>query len=458
MQEGQPAGDTVGGAGGMSRPPVMADVARLAGVSHQTVSRVLNDHPNVRAHTREKVLAAIRELAYRPNAAARTLVTRRTHTLGVISFDTTLYGPASMLYGIERAAHDTYFVSIASLPALDRRSVLDAVDRLVGQGVEGIIVIAPQNSAVAALAHVPKEVPLIAVGCGTRATLTSVAIDNAAGAASATRYLLDLGHRTVHHVAGPGSWLDAQERIDGWRATLAEDGAPEPPVLTGDWSATSGYELGHRLAILPDVTAVFCANDTMALGVVRALAEHDMRVPADVSVVGFDDVPEAGYYLPPLTTVRQDFGEVGRRALGALIERMSGGGEPGPRLRVAPELVVRNSAARPAASAARPPAGAYRGQASARPATAEPKSDGTRARRSGAGAPGAGATPGTGGTRTGTTPGTGGTRTGATPGAGGTRTGATPGAGGTRTGAGGAPGAGGTRTGGASSGRSRKRS
>ena len=191
----------------------MADVARLAGVSHQTVSRVLNDHPNVRPMTREKVLAAIRELAYRPNAAARTLVTRRTHTLGVITADTMLYGPTSMLSGFERAAHDTYFVSVASLPALDRRSMLDAVDRFLGQGIEGIIVIATQDTAVAALAHVPPEVPLVAVGCGTRASVTSVAIDNAAGAAAATRYLLGLGHQTVYHVAGPSSWLDARERL-----------------------------------------------------------------------------------------------------------------------------------------------------------------------------------------------------------------------------------------------------
>jgi DNA-binding LacI/PurR family transcriptional regulator len=339
------------------RPPVMADVARLAGVSHQTVSRVLNDHPNVRPHTRERVLAAIRELAYRPNAAARTLVTRRTHTLGVISFDTTLYGPASMLYGIERAAHRDYFVSVTSLPALDRGSVLDAADRFLSQGVEGIIVIAPQTSAVAALGHVPPNVPLVAVGCGTRTALASVAVDNMAGAASATRYLLDLGHETVYHVAGPGSWLDAQERVDGWRSALHDAGAPEPVILTGDWSANSGYELGQRLAAMKGAgeakeggggaTAVFCGNDTMALGVMRALTEAGLSVPGDVSVVGFDDVPECGYYLPPLTTVRQDFGEVGRRALGALLERMTNPGEPIPRIRVAPQLVVRSSAGRP---------------------------------------------------------------------------------------------------------------
>jgi DNA-binding LacI/PurR family transcriptional regulator len=325
----------------------MADVARLAGVSHQTVSRVLNEHPNVRPLTKERVLDAIRELAYRPNAAARTLVTRRTHTLGVISFDTMLWGPASMLYNFERAAHDAYFVSVASLPALDRRSMLDAVERFIGQGIEGIIVIATQDTAVAALAHVPEEVPLVAVGCGTKAAVTSVAIDNAAGAATATRHLLSLGHRTVHHVAGQASCLDAQERIDGWRQALREAGAPEPAVLAGDWSSASGYEMGCQLATNPDVTAIFCGNDPMALGVMRALAERGLRVPDDVSIVGFDDVPEAGFYLPPLTTVRQDFGEVGRQALNALVDRMSGAIPAGPRIRVAPELIVRASAAAP---------------------------------------------------------------------------------------------------------------
>jgi DNA-binding LacI/PurR family transcriptional regulator len=331
------------------RPPVMADVAKLAGVSHQTVSRVLNSHPNVREPTRERVLAAIRQLAYRPNAAARTLVTRRTHTLGVITVDTMLYGPTSMLYGIERAAHDAYFVSVASLPALDRRSMLDAVDSFVGQGVEGIIVIATHDSGVAALAHVPPEVPIVALGCGTHASVTSVAVDNEAGAAAATRYLLSLGHRTVHHIGGPSANLDAKERIDGWRLALREAAASEPPVHTGDWSAASGYEMGLVLADEPGVTAIFCANDTMALGLLRALTERGLQIPGDVSVVGFDDIPEASYYLPPLTTVRQDFGEVGRQALDALVERMSGATAAGLRVRVDTELIVRQSSAKPPA-------------------------------------------------------------------------------------------------------------
>jgi DNA-binding LacI/PurR family transcriptional regulator len=334
--------------GDLSRPPVMADVARLAGVSHQTVSRVLNEHPNVRPLTRDRVLAAIRELAYRPNAAARTLVTRRTHTFGVITADTMLYGPTSMLYGFERAAHDSYFVSVASLPALDRRSMLDAVDRFLGQGIEGIVVIATVDTAVAALGHVPPEVPLVAVGCGTRASVTSVAIDNVAGAAAATRYLLGLGHRSVFHVAGPANCLDARERAEGWRQALRETGADEPALLVGDWSASSGYRLGTQLADDPGLTAVFCGNDTMALGVIRALAERGLRVPEDVSIIGFDDVPEAGYYRPPLTTVRQDFGEVGRQALSTLVDRMSGAIPAGPRVRVAPELIIRASAAAPA--------------------------------------------------------------------------------------------------------------
>ena len=325
----------------------MADVARLAGVSHQTVSRVLNDHPNVRPQTRDNVLAAIAELGYRPNAAARTLVTRRTRTLGVVSFDTTLYGPASMLYGIERAAAHSYFVSIASLPALDRRSVLGAVDRFLDQGVEGIIVIAPKTSAVAACSRVRAHVPLVAVGCGTHAPLTSAAVDNVAGAALATRYLLGLGHTTVHHIAGPAAWVDAQERIAGWREALTAAGAPEPELFSGDWSSASGYRIGHRIADSTEVTAVFCGNDHMALGLLRALAEHGKRVPGDISVVGFDDIPESAYFLPPLTTVRQDFGELGRRALAMLVDMIDGRTPPTACLRISPHLVARASAARP---------------------------------------------------------------------------------------------------------------
>jgi DNA-binding LacI/PurR family transcriptional regulator len=183
-----------------------------------------------------------------------------------------------------------------------------------------------------------------------------VAIDNAAGAALATRHLLELGHTTVHHLAGPKTWLDARERIDGWRRELRAAGAPEPAMLTGDWSAASGYKIGHDLAARPEVTAVFCANDHMALGLLRAVSEQGRRVPADISVIGFDDIPEAAYFLPPLTTVRQDFGVLGRQALDRLLRRIADEqcgtdtAGSGPWAPIAPELVVRSSTAGPGGS------------------------------------------------------------------------------------------------------------
>ncbi|KIQ66347.1 LacI family transcriptional regulator [Kitasatospora griseola] len=327
-----------------SRQPVMADVAKLAGVSHQTVSRVLNGAPHVRPGTRDRVLAAIRELDYRPNSAARALVTRRSQTLGVVSFESTLYGPASMLDGIERAARSAgYFVSVASLRSLDSRSVQEAVDRLRDQGVEGVVVIAPQTSAVSAVAKLSSSIPVVAVGSGTRSSIPTVSVDNLSGAVAAVQQLLDLGHRTVHHLAGPAGWLESQDRQEGWRRTLEAAGARVPAVETGDWSARSGYEAGQRIAALADVTAVFCANDHMALGLLRALHEGGRSVPDDISVVGFDDIPEAAYFIPPLTTVRQDFGELGRRALELLVAELSGATRPGARVRVAPEMVLRRS-------------------------------------------------------------------------------------------------------------------
>jgi DNA-binding LacI/PurR family transcriptional regulator len=349
----------------VARRPVMADVARLAGVSHQTVSRVVNDHPNVRPQTRDNVLAAITKLAYRPNAAARTLVTRRTHTLGVITCDTDLVGPASMLYGIEQAAAGSYFVSIASLPALDHGSALDAVERLLGQGVEGVIVIAPSTPAVAALGGMPAEVPLVAVGCGTSAPLASVAVDNAAGARAATQYLLGLGHRMVYLVGGPETSLDGQERAAGWRQALISAGVTPPEVIAGDWSSRAGFAAGQELAAMPEVTAVLCLNDQMALGVLRAMSEAGRAVPGDVSVVGFDDIPEAEFFRPPLTTVRQDFAELGRRALRLLVQKIGGARADGPQQPVGTELIVRASAASPgaASSAAAGPSAASPGGA-----------------------------------------------------------------------------------------------
>jgi len=327
----------------------MIDVAKLAGVSHQTVSRVLNGSPQVRAATRERVLAAMRELDYRPNSAARTLVTGRSQTLGVVSFDTTLFGPASTLYAIERAAHDAgYFITIVSLEALDRASVLSAVERLRMQGVDGILVIAPLEGAGEALLALPRDLPLVAVEAGPADALPVVAVDQRAGAALATRHLLELGHPTVTHIGGPPDFLEAVQRVDGWRSTLQAAGAEVPPVLLGDWSPRSGYELGRELLRDGSVSAIFVANDQMAVGVLRALHQAGVDVPRQVSVVGFDDVPEAPYYTPPLTTVRQDFGEIGRRSLRLMLDMMESGDEdkgPVSTPLVMPELILRSSTA-----------------------------------------------------------------------------------------------------------------
>jgi DNA-binding LacI/PurR family transcriptional regulator len=296
----------------------------------------------VRAATRQRVEDAMRKLEYRPNPVARALVTGRSRTLGVVSFDTTLFGPASTLFGIERAAHDAdYFVSIVSLRSLDRSSVMSAVERLRAQGVDGILVIAPQESASQAILHLPQDVPVVAAEAGPGDSVPLVAVDQVEGARLATQHLLDLGHRTVWHISGPPDWLEAQERVDGWRSTLEAAGASPPPVLVGDWSARAGHELGRELG--PDVTAVFVANDQMALGVLRSLHEAGRRIPADISVVGFDDIPEAEYFTPPLTTVRQNFNEMGRRSLLLLLEQIESRSRAPVRETVPPELIVRAS-------------------------------------------------------------------------------------------------------------------
>jgi DNA-binding LacI/PurR family transcriptional regulator len=324
---------------------VMSDVARLAGVSHPTVSRVLNNHPSVREETRLRVLRAIRQLDYRPNALARGLAGRRLRVIGVVSFDTILYGPAATLLGVERAArHAGYGITIVALEEPDQVNVVDAVNRLAEQAVAGVVVIAPLLTAAAALRRLPTGVPAVVVESAA-GNLPTFSVDQVAGARLAVEHLLGLGHETVWHVSGPRDWLEARDRIDGWRQVLESAGRRVPPVVGGDWSPRSGYDAGQQLAELPDVSAVFCANDQQALGMLRALRECGRGVPEDVSVVGFDDIPEAEYLSPPLTTIRQDFDEVGRRCLAALLDLLDGDAGPVPasQPRVPPTLVVRAS-------------------------------------------------------------------------------------------------------------------
>ncbi|GAA4593387.1 LacI family DNA-binding transcriptional regulator [Planotetraspora phitsanulokensis] len=338
---------------GNGRAVVMTDVARLAGVSSQTVSRVLNEHPRVSPATRERVLAAVRQLNYHPNALARGLAGGRSRVVGVISFNADLYGPAATLLGIERAAHAAgYGLSIATVERVDYHGVLSACGRLADQSVDGVIVITPQTTATAALHRLPRGMAAVAVSPDPRTPIPAISVDQVAGARLAVTHLLELGHRNVWHVTGTDDSLEAQGRVEGWRATLEQAGITSPPLIRGDWSARSGYQAGLRLAGRKDVTAVFAGNDQLALGMLRAFAERGVRVPEDVSVVGFDDIPEAEYLVPPLTTIRQDFGEVGRRCMAALLPRMradlpAGTTHPAQDPTIQPTLIVRRTSTTP---------------------------------------------------------------------------------------------------------------
>jgi DNA-binding LacI/PurR family transcriptional regulator len=323
----------------------MADVAERAGVSIMTVSRVLNRHPSVTAETRRRVERAIERLGYRPNSAARTLATGRSATIGVVSVETPHYGPTNTLFGIEGAARaGGLFVSFVAVRDVNEAQMRAAVEHLRATNVDGIVVVAPIRAALDAIDRVTVDVPIVVLKGATTDEDTTVAIDQAEGSRLATQYLLELGHRTVHHVRGPRGWPEADARADAWAAELRDHSIRAPKQLVGDWTPRSGYEAGQALAANTDVTAIFVANDQMALGVLLALHEAGRRVPDDVSVVGFDDIPEAAFFNPPLTTVRQDFDELGRRCVHQLTALMRGD-EPDDGGAVHPTLVQRSSTA-----------------------------------------------------------------------------------------------------------------
>lgn len=326
----------------------MTDVARLAGVSHQTVSRVLNGHPNVKEQTRLRVHAAITELGYRPNRAARALATGKTQVIGVVTQSSTLYGPAATLTALaQTAVAHGFTVSVESVRTLDRKPITDAISRHLDQRVAGLVVIAPVESANAALDHVPDGIPLVTIDGDPQRATELVTIDQEAGGYAATKHLLEAGHRSVWHVSGPENWFDARGRIAGWRRALAEADIEAPPVMPADWSAASGYRAGQVLSRMNDVTAVFAANDHLALGIMLALHERGRRVPDYISVVGFDDVPESPFYIPPLTTVRPDFDAAAAAALDLLLVQIESGERRGDRRIIPPHLVIRRSVGPP---------------------------------------------------------------------------------------------------------------
>lgn len=331
-----------------ARLPRLEDVAERAGVSHQTVSRVINNHPNVSKGTRERVEAAIAELGYRRNTAARSLVTRRSQTIGVLASELSQYGPANTLLGVEQAARDAgYFVSIAALRTVSRDAIFDAIRHFLDQSVDGIVVIVPHAETLLALEEQAPGVPVVAVGSLGSETVSGAMVDQKRGAELAVGHLIEQGHSRIGHVAGPQDWIDGVARAEGWSAALRGAGLADDLLLVGDWSAGSGYEIGCKLAVERTATAIFVGNDQMSLGLLRAFNEAGVRVPEDVSVVGFDDQPESGYFTPPLTTVRQDFEELGRRCMDLMLGAIENGDTAATTV-VEPELVVRRSTAAPA--------------------------------------------------------------------------------------------------------------
>ena len=330
-----------------SSAPVMTDVARLAGVSHQTVSRVINNHPSVRESTRQRVQLAIDQLGYRRNLVARQLATGRGRALGLISVDTVHFGPASTIFAIAEASRERgYFVNFAALTEIDAAHMREAIDYLKDSSVDAILVIAPVLAAVEALRDLDAGIPVMRIGKSAATVEAGLYVDNVEGARLATHHLLELGHRNVHHVSGPPDWVEAEARLRGWRAELDSRSIHAPTVVVGDWSAEAGYRAGIDLANSADLTAVFAANDQMALGVMRALEDCGRRVPQDVSVVGFDDVPDSAFFGPPLTTIRQDFAEIGRRGVDAVLALVHGEDLPSQDP-VQPQLVIRASTAPP---------------------------------------------------------------------------------------------------------------
>jgi DNA-binding LacI/PurR family transcriptional regulator len=327
------------------RPPSIRDVAERAGVSYQTVSRVLNEHPSLRPDTVERVQAAIQDLGYRPNRAARALVTSRNHTIGVLLSARALYGPFSSFLTIVDAARERgYSVTTTPNPSDDPADIVDGLDSLLSHGVEGIVAIAPQDRAREAVRQSGADVPVLTLQGGPDEAL-DFGFDQQEGARLAVRHLLGLGHRRILHIPGPRGWAEAEERQRGFESIMRERRLPVLLADEGDWTVDVGREIALRVLEHDRPTAIFAVNDDTAIGVLAAAHDLGLRVPEDLSVVGFDDVPYARHLRPALTTVRQDFEELGRRAIAALLDEIEGTVRPVPHPRVLPRLVVRDSTA-----------------------------------------------------------------------------------------------------------------
>lgn len=330
------------------RGPSISDVAKEAGVSAQTVSRVSNGLSNVEESTRQRVEKAMQALGYRPNRAARALKSGQFKSIGVIMFSLSSFGNMKTLDAIVSVASEAgYSISLIPMPDPSSSKFPGAYSRLREQQVDGVIIIFDALLADQTDIRLPKDLPTVVIDSSPNSEYVMVDTDQESGAAQATRHLLELGHANVWHIGGPKASFSASHRAESWSTTLRDAGIEPPEVVHGDWTTESGYRIGRELAENPKVTAIFAANDQMALGAMRALHELGRRIPEDVSIVGFDDVDESPSFWPPLTTVHQNFQEVGKLCLEALLQLISGTSEPSRAQIVPTHLVVRASTSAP---------------------------------------------------------------------------------------------------------------
>ena len=324
------------------------DVARLAGVSSQTVSRVSTGAEHVRPDTRARVLEAMDLLGYSPNHAARALRNGAFGAIGLLAHRFERTGEALTTEGVVEAAQaEDYAVTLVDVRRPEAGDWQDAAQRLSHQAIDGLVIIRAETATPESLA-LPAGLAVVVSDSRLVGHYPAVLADQLGGTRAAVQHLLDLGHRTVHHLAGPEDSDPASLRVAGWRGCLEEAGVRAPEAWRGDWTAASGYRVGQRIAADDDVTAVYCANDEMAIGLVRALHERGRRVPDDVSVVGFDDIALGEFTYPPLTTVRQDFHAIGRELVRLLLDQVRGQTlRTGQRVVVPTQLVVRGTTAPP---------------------------------------------------------------------------------------------------------------
>jgi len=328
------------------KKPNIYNVAALAGVSHQTVSRVINNHHSIRPETRQRVERAMAKLGYTPNPAARSLVTSRSRIIGMLVADSVLYGPTGMLSAMERRARDAgYFAVTVGVRADSEESWAEGIAHLLRLNPEGFAVIALPKGAGKTLAKASNGKPMVAIDADGAAAKWTVGIDNFVGGGIATEHLKSLGHKRVLHIVGLESSFEAQERKRGYESSMRASDL-EPITIQGDWDTETGFKIGIDLNLdMLGVTAIFAGNDQLALGLLKAFRIRGIEVPKDLSMIGFDDIPEAPYFVPPLTTVRQDFNKLGDIAIKLLIGQMNGGPEEQPE-KVLPELIIRESTAK----------------------------------------------------------------------------------------------------------------